>query len=142
MSQSDIITLFSIGFAIAKKLANEGANVVVSSRKEANVNAAVVSLKNYGYQNITGVVCHVGKSEDRKRLYEEVRFCVNFEFYRRAEVLQNLLQAINKFGGIDILVSNAAVNPFFGYTADVSTSLLDKKYSIAKYRIFLFKSVL
>lgn len=54
-------------------MANEGANVVVSSRKEANVNAAVASLKNYGYNNISGIVCHVGKSEDRKKLYEEVR---------------------------------------------------------------------
>ncbi|XP_065221225.1 dehydrogenase/reductase SDR family member 4 [Planococcus citri] len=111
-----------IGFAIAKKLANEGAKVVVSSRKEANVNAAVTSLKNFGHQNISGIVCHVGKSEDRKRLYEE---------------------AISKFGGIDILVSNAAVNPFFGFAADCTEETWDKIFDInVKSAFLLTKEVL
>ncbi|XP_065199900.1 dehydrogenase/reductase SDR family member 4-like isoform X3 [Planococcus citri] len=61
-----------IGFAIANKLATEGAKVVISSRQEVNVNEAVEKLKNNGHQNnISGVVCHVGNKEDRKRLYEE-----------------------------------------------------------------------
>ncbi|GJQ66761.1 hypothetical protein Trydic_g10058 [Trypoxylus dichotomus] len=78
-----------IGYGIAERLAKEGAKVVISSRKQKNVNEALAKLK---LQNldVRGLVCHVAKSEDRKKLYDE---------------------AINQFGGIDILVSNAAVNP-------------------------------
>ncbi|GJQ67992.1 hypothetical protein Trydic_g16734 [Trypoxylus dichotomus] len=78
-----------IGYGIAERLAKEGAKVVISSRKQSNVDEALAKLK---LQNldVRGLVCHVAKSEDRKKLYDE---------------------AVNEFGGIDILVSNAAVNP-------------------------------
>lgn len=36
------------------------------------------------------------------------------------------LQALEHYGGIDILVSNAAVNPFFGNTLDASEEVWDK----------------
>lgn len=93
--------LFShrIGFAIAKSLAENGASVVVSSRKQKNVSEAVKKLQSEGHDKVTGIVCHVGSAEDRKKLFEE---------------------AVNKFGGVDILVSNAAVNPAVGPVLDVS----------------------
>lgn len=56
-------------------------------------------LHSDGLQNVTGVVCHVGKAEDRKKLLQE---------------------AVDKYGGLDILVSNAAVNPSVGGVLDVS----------------------
>lgn len=62
----------SIGYSIAKRLAQEGAKVMVSSRKESNVSKAVMSLKEEKGV-VDGVVCHVGKDEDRKRLIAEVR---------------------------------------------------------------------
>ncbi|XP_065199899.1 dehydrogenase/reductase SDR family member 4-like isoform X2 [Planococcus citri] len=106
-----------IGFAIANKLATEGAKVVISSRQEVNVNEAVEKLKNNGHQNnISGVVCHVGNKEDRKRLYEE---------------------ALNKFGGIDILISNAAVNPFVGFTVDCPEDKWDKLFDTNVKSAFL-----
>ena len=71
--------------------------MVVSSRKEKNVSNAVDKLKANGY-SVTGVVCHVGKADDRERLFKE---------------------ALDKFGGIDILVSNAAVNPAVGPVLEV-----------------------
>ena len=61
----------SIGLAIAERLASEGAKVVVSSRKQKNVDAAVEKLKSQG-GDVIGLVCHVGHKEDRKRLFEKV----------------------------------------------------------------------
>lgn len=79
-------------------MAENGACVVVSSRKENNVNSAVEMLHSQGLKKVVGVVCHVGKSEQRKNLFET---------------------AVQKFGGIDILVSNAAANPQAGPVLDV-----------------------
>lgn len=76
-----------IGFAIAKRLGLDGAKVVVSSRKQANVDEAVKLLKDQGISDVFGVTCHVAKESDRKKLFEET---------------------LKKYGGIDVLVSNAA----------------------------------
>nr|XP_023395859.1 dehydrogenase/reductase SDR family member 2, mitochondrial-like isoform X1 [Loxodonta africana] len=54
-----------IGFAIARRLAQDGAHVVVSSRKQQNVDQAVVELQGEGL-SVSGTVCHVGKAEDRE----------------------------------------------------------------------------
>ncbi|XP_025863350.1 dehydrogenase/reductase SDR family member 4 isoform X1 [Vulpes vulpes] len=93
-----------IGFAIARRLAQDGAHVVVSSRKQHNVDRAVAALQGEGL-SVTGTVCHVGKAEDRERL---------------------VATAVNLHGGIDILISNAAVNPFFGNLMDVTEEMWDK----------------
>uniref|UniRef100_A0A8C8ZWX9 Dehydrogenase/reductase SDR family member 4 n=1 Tax=Prolemur simus TaxID=1328070 RepID=A0A8C8ZWX9_PROSS len=93
-----------IGFAIARRLAQDGAHVVVSSRKQQNVDRAVAALQAEGL-SVTGTVCHVGKAEDRERL---------------------VATAVKLHGGIDILVSNAAVNPFFGSLMDTTEEVWDK----------------
>uniref|UniRef100_A0A2I3GEU8 Dehydrogenase/reductase 4 n=1 Tax=Nomascus leucogenys TaxID=61853 RepID=A0A2I3GEU8_NOMLE len=93
-----------IGFAIARRLGQDGAHVVVSSRKQQNVDQAVATLQGEGL-SVTGTVCHVGKAEDRERL---------------------VATAVKLHGGIDILVSNAAVNPFFGSLMDVTEEVWDK----------------
>ncbi|XP_019779720.1 dehydrogenase/reductase SDR family member 4-like isoform X3 [Tursiops truncatus] len=93
-----------IGFAIARRLAQDGAHVVVSSRKQKNVDRAVAMLHGEGL-SVTGTVCHVGKGEDRERL---------------------VATAVNLHGGVDILVSNAAVMPFFGNLMDVTEEVWDK----------------
>lgn len=64
--------LFRIGFAIARRLAQEGAHVVISSRKEKKVNAAVEILKSEGL-SVLGMVCHVSNSDHRRKLVEKVR---------------------------------------------------------------------
>jgi dehydrogenase/reductase SDR family protein 4 len=86
-----------IGFAIAERLAADGASVVVSSRKEENVATAVKKLNDSGY-SVSGVVCHVSQRTHRERLIKEAQ---------------------DKFGGIDILISNAAVNPEVGPVLEV-----------------------
>ncbi|XP_011786195.1 PREDICTED: dehydrogenase/reductase SDR family member 4-like isoform X3 [Colobus angolensis palliatus] len=96
-----------IGFAIARRLAQDGAHVVVSSRKQQNVDQAVATLQGEGL-SVTGTVCHVGKAEDRERL---------------------VAMAVKLHGGIDILVSNAAVNPFFGSLMDITEEVWDKGFT-------------
>lgn len=81
-----------IGLAIARRLAVGGANVVVSSRHEQNVDEAVAQLSAEGL-SVTGCRCHVSNPEHRQQL---------------------VATAVEKFGGLDILVSNAATNPVFG----------------------------
>jgi len=81
-----------IGFAIAKQLAQDGAKVMVSSRKQDKVMNTVAQLEKEPGCTVKGVVCHVAKPEHRKNLIKET---------------------LHHFGGVDILVSNAAVNPTF-----------------------------
>uniref|UniRef100_A0AAY5EER1 Dehydrogenase/reductase (SDR family) member 4 n=1 Tax=Electrophorus electricus TaxID=8005 RepID=A0AAY5EER1_ELEEL len=96
-----------IGLAAAQALGKRGAHVVVSSRRQANVDKAVSLLRNENIE-VIGTTCNVGNREDRERL-------VNM--------------AVEQCGGIDILVSNAAVNPFFGNilesTDEVWSKILD-----------------
>ena len=62
-----------IGFSIARRLAQEGAKVMVSSRKQENVDRTVKQLRSEpGNLTVEGVVCHVGKPDHRKRVVEEV----------------------------------------------------------------------
>ncbi|XP_012225509.2 dehydrogenase/reductase SDR family member 4 [Linepithema humile] len=104
-----------IGFSIAQRLAQEGAKVMISSRKESNVKKAVEQLKSEGLQ-VTGVVCHVSKKEDRKNLFEKTKA---------------------DFGGLDILVSNAAVNPVFGPVFDSTEEIWDKIFDVNVKSTFL-----
>ncbi|MBZ3881321.1 Dehydrogenase/reductase SDR family member 4 [Sciurus carolinensis] len=109
-----------IGFAIARRLAQDGAHVVISSRKQQNVDKAVNILQGEGL-SVTGTVCHVGKAEDRERL---------------------VAMAVKLHGGIDILVSNAAVNPFFGNLLDATEEVWDKVLSVnVKAAALLIKTV-
>ena len=62
-----------IGFSIAKKLVGDGANVMVSSRREEKVRKAVESLKGIEGGKVEGMVCHVGKADHRTNLIKEVR---------------------------------------------------------------------
>ncbi|KAK4876662.1 hypothetical protein RN001_009168 [Aquatica leii] len=96
-----------IGLAIAKRLAQEGAKVVISSRKQANVDKALSKLAADGLRNsIVGTVCHVNKAEDRKRIFDEAK----------------------KLGGLDILVSNAGTNPEVGPLLECSENAWDKTF--------------
>nr|XP_042700858.1 dehydrogenase/reductase SDR family member 4-like [Chrysemys picta bellii] len=93
-----------IGFAVARRLAQDGAHVVLSSRKQSNVDRAVAELRAQSL-SVSGTVCHVGRAADRERL---------------------VATALERHGGIDILVSNAAVNPFFGNTLEASEDVWNK----------------
>lgn len=97
-----------IGLAIAKRLAQEGANVVISSRKQNNVDKAVEELRKLNL-NVFGLKCHVGEAQDRKQLFDET---------------------IRKYGKINILVSNAATNPAVGGVFDCDEKVWDKIFDV------------
>lgn len=104
-----------IGFAIAKRLATDGASVVVSSRKKDKVEKAVADIKSVS-DKVAGIPCHVGKQEDRKLLLDF---------------------AVAKFGGIDILISNAAVNPVMCQILDTPEDAWDKIFDTNVKSAFL-----
>uniref|UniRef100_A0A8C8XPQ9 Dehydrogenase/reductase 2 n=1 Tax=Panthera leo TaxID=9689 RepID=A0A8C8XPQ9_PANLE len=85
-------------------LARDGALVVVSSRKQQNVDRAVAALQGEGL-SVVGTVCHVGKAEDRERLVATV---------------------VEHCGGLDFLVCSAGVNPLVGSTLGASEQVWDK----------------
>ncbi|KAA0198174.1 hypothetical protein HAZT_HAZT002967 [Hyalella azteca] len=98
-----------IGFAIAERLASDGARVVVSSRRTGNVDRAVKELQEKGLTDIMGLQCNVSKEKDRINLVQET---------------------VAKYGGIDILVSNAAVNPAMGGILDCAEPVWDKIFDV------------
>lgn len=104
-----------IGFATAKRLGEEGAKVVVSSRKQVNVDEAVDKLKALKIE-ATGVVCHQGQSQDRKMLLDH---------------------AVKTYGGIDLLYANAGVNPHKGSLLDVTEQQWDKTFDVNLKSVFL-----
>lgn len=93
-----------IGYSIAEVFAAAGAKVVISSRKQDDLDQLADSLRNKGYE-VTGISCNVGKPEE----------------------LQNLVEkTVAKYGSIDILVNNAAANPVFGPVHETSSEAFDK----------------
>ena len=104
-----------IGFAIAKKLAFEGAKVVISSRKESNVKKAVEDLKSKSL-DVKGIQCHVSNENDRQKMVDLVK---------------------SQYGKLDILVSNAAVNPYFGPTLATPETAYDKIFDVNVKATFL-----
>ena len=62
-----LVRFSGIGKAIALRLAEEGVKVIVSSRDRKNIQDTVDEIKGKGFE-AHGIVCHVGKAEDRSRL--------------------------------------------------------------------------
>ncbi len=93
-----------IGKAIAKGLAQIGADVVISSRNQEACDTVVSEFENEGLKAV-GIACHIGKEEQRKNLVDTV---------------------VKKLGRIDILVNNAAINPVYGPIENVEPEIFDK----------------
>lgn len=93
-----------IGKSIAEEMARAGAKVVVSSRKADAVEAVTKELTAAGREAI-GIPCNIGSKVE----------------------LQNLVdKTMAKWGRIDILVCNAAINPHFGSITKVTDEVFDK----------------
>ena len=107
-----------IGFGIAQRLGEEGAKLVICSRKQNNVDDTLKTLKDKGIQCV-GCVCHVGNREHIKNFVK---------------------LAMETYGQIDVLVSNAAVNPASGPLLSIPESAIDKTLEInIKAAIMLVK---
>ncbi|TKY69574.1 Tropinone reductase 3 [Spatholobus suberectus] len=106
-----------IGFAIAQRLGLEGASVVISSRKQQNVDVAAEKLRAKGIE-VLAVVCHVSNAQQRK----------------------NLIDKTVQYGKIDVIVSNAAANPSVDAILQTQEPVLDKLWEInVKVSILLRK---
>ncbi|XP_036893344.1 dehydrogenase/reductase SDR family member 4-like 2 isoform X3 [Sturnira hondurensis] len=101
-----------IGLAIARRLAQDGAHVVISSRKQQNVDRTVAALQGEGL-SVTGTVCHVGKAEDRERL---VAMILDINVKATALMTKAVVPEMEKRGGgsIVIVTSIAAYTPLPG----------------------------
>lgn len=97
-----------IGEAMARGMAEFGATVVVSSRKQEAVDAVAKQFKSEGLSAI-GIECHVGKQEDREALVNKV---------------------VEQYGRIDILVNNAGTNPYYGPIHKMPENIYQKTMDI------------
>jgi NAD(P)-dependent dehydrogenase (short-subunit alcohol dehydrogenase family) len=93
-----------IGLAIAKHFARHGARVVISSRKEDACEAARAEIVENGGEAIA-MPCNIGYKEQLQALVD---------------------RTVAQWDGIDILVCNAAVNPYFGPLAKIPDDAYDK----------------
>ena len=97
-----------IGRAIAEEMARHGAQVVISSRK-ADVCQEVADAINQELADEAGgatvIPAHIGRKEDLQELVDKTRAAL---------------------GKIDILVCNAAVNPYYGSMRDLPDEAFDK----------------
>ena len=93
-----------IGKAIAERMAEHGAKVVISSRKPEPCEEVAAGIRAKGGEAIV-IPCHVAHKDQ----------------------LQNLVdKTIAQWGGIDILVGNAGINPYFGPMAGISDEIWDR----------------
>ena len=95
-----------IGEAIARRMAQHGANVIVSSRKVGDCKTVADSIN---------------AAEGREAAHP---VGCNISYYEEIEAL--VAATTEKFGGVDILVCNAAVNPYYGPSKDITDEQFDK----------------
>lgn len=86
-----------IGRGIAEGLAAQGAKVVISSRKAEPCQEVAKAIVAKGGKAVA-IACHVGRKDDVAHLIEETR---------------------KQLGPVDILVCNAAANPYYGPLLDM-----------------------
>ncbi len=96
-----------IGKSIAEELARAGARVAICSRKAEACEQVRAELIAQGFQ-IHAQPCNVSRKEE----------------------LQALVDATTaKWGGIDVVVANAAVNPYYGPLTGISDEAFDKIFA-------------
>lgn len=93
-----------IGRAIAERMAEAGARVVVSSRKLDACEEVVASIRKAGGEAVA-VACNISNKDELQTLVSRTR---------------------QAYGKIDVLVCNAAVNPHFGPTQEIPDSAFQK----------------
>ncbi len=97
-----------IGASMARALAQHGAHVIISSRSQEAVDNVAQQIKADGYE-AHAIACHVGDQEQLENLVEKT---------------------ITKYGGIDILINNAAINPVYGPLSESDITAFDKVMNI------------
>ncbi len=95
-----------IGEAIARACIDQGAKVVLASRKQADLDRVAATLP---ADRVIAVACHTGKADDVEALFA---------------------RAADTFGRIDGAVNNAATNPYFGPLLDTPDAAIDKTIEV------------
>ena len=104
-----------IGAAIGQAFAEQGAKIVLVSRKQSELDEAAAAITASG-GNAVGIACHVGHAEEIEKLFARIKA---------------------DYGQLDVLVNNAATNPYFGPFIDTPESMYDKTFEINVKGYFL-----
>jgi NAD(P)-dependent dehydrogenase (short-subunit alcohol dehydrogenase family) len=104
-----------IGASIATHFAAAGARVVLVSRKREGLEEVATAIQQAGGQALA-VAAHTGKA---------------------ADIRAAVAAGVERFGKLDILVNNAATNPYFGPMMDVGDEAWDKTFEVNLKGYFL-----
>lgn len=107
-----------IGEAIAKLLAEQGAHVIVSSRKLEDCQRVADAIFASG-GSAEAYACHIGHIDDIDLIFKHIR---------------------SVHGRLDILVNNAATNPYYGHILDTTLAAYEKTVDV-NLRGYFFMSV-
>jgi NAD(P)-dependent dehydrogenase (short-subunit alcohol dehydrogenase family) len=105
-----------LGSAIAGGLAEQGATVVLSSRRQEDLDREAERLNARFPGSAVAVAAHAGREDDLRRLVDAT---------------------MERLGRIDILVNNAGTNPYFGPLIDAEPSVWDKTFEVNLRGYFL-----
>jgi len=97
-----------IGAAIAAQMAEEGAKVVLVSRKIDGLETVAAEIRSQGGE-ATAIACHVGHRDQREDMLDK---------------------ALKTYGKVDVLVNNAATNPHFGPMLSIDGGAWDKTFEV------------
>ena len=97
-----------IGEAVAKLLASAGAHIIVSSRKTEGCQAVADAINNDG-GSAEAMACHIGEMEQISATFAQIEA---------------------NHGKLDILVNNAATNPYFGHILDTDPAAFSKTVDV------------
>jgi NAD(P)-dependent dehydrogenase (short-subunit alcohol dehydrogenase family) len=101
-----------IGKAIAAACADSGATVLISSRKPDGLAAAADEINASAQGSCTWFAANAGDEEQRASLVAEV---------------------MARHGRVDLLVNNAAVNPYFGPMIGIDAARAEKTVAVNQY---------
>jgi NAD(P)-dependent dehydrogenase (short-subunit alcohol dehydrogenase family) len=108
-----------IGEAIARTFAAHGAQVVVSSRKLEGCAAVAEAINDAGGKALA-VSCHIGDMDALTQLFDRVQ---------------------QEFGRVDVLVNNAATNPYYGHVLDTDLGAFQKTVDV-NIRGYFYASIM
>ena len=107
-----------IGEAISYLLAKHGAHIIVSSRKVEDCEIVAKRINEDG-GSAEAFSCHVGEMSNIKAIFDHIK---------------------SQHGKLDILINNAAANPYFGHILDTDLSAYTKTVDV-NIRGYFFMSV-
>ena len=107
-----------IGEAAARLLAQQGAHVIISSRRQESCEEVAGRIRDEGGQ-ATAYACHIGDPEQIDAIFDHIR---------------------REHGRLDILVNNAAANPYYGHITETDPGAFQKTVEV-NIRGYFFMTV-